>query len=95
MLISLTAVRHEHPVVFLLALVGTLVCALCAAVLEYFKPTGKRRARNGTRPRMPPGPRGLPLLGMLTMLSSKDTNTLKREVCLSLRFSLMHQLPFC
>lgn len=35
------------------------------AALEFFKPVGKRTAMNGTKPRLPPGPRGVPLLGSL------------------------------
>ncbi|KAK9789636.1 putative Cytochrome P450 [Seiridium cardinale] len=39
-------------------------------VVEIFKPMGKRKGRNGQKPRLPPGPAGVPILGSLAELRS-------------------------
>ncbi|KAL1867361.1 hypothetical protein VTK73DRAFT_4208 [Phialemonium thermophilum] len=38
------------------------------AIAEYLKPVGRRRAKNGRKPCLPPGPSGLPILGNLLEL---------------------------
>ncbi|KAH7129268.1 cytochrome P450 [Dactylonectria macrodidyma] len=58
----------EHVIIslFLLATLG--ISFIFVAIAEYFKPVGKRKCKNGQRPRLPPGPRGLPILGCLRLL---------------------------
>jgi hypothetical protein len=89
----LQAARHQHPVLFHLALVFIALLSLGVAILDYFKLVGKRRARNGTRPRLPPGPPGLPLLGLLSLLASKKNEDLKDEVRLALSCRLAPGVP--
>lgn len=62
---TIMAYRHQHPVSFTLAAAAIGLALLFWAALIFFKPVGKRRAKNGTKPRLPPGPRGVPLLGSL------------------------------
>lgn len=61
----LVAYRHQHPASFFLATAAIVLALGFWAALEFFKPVGKRTAKNGTKPRLPPGPRGVPLLGSL------------------------------
>lgn len=61
---------REHPIKFtLFTLVGSLA-VLCGFILQYFKPVGKRKKKDGQAPRLPPGPKGIPLLGNLAGLAS-------------------------
>lgn len=62
------AYRHEHPMSFGLATAAIGFALLFWAALEFFKPVGKRTAKNGTKARLPPGPRGVPLLGSLGVM---------------------------
>ncbi|KAK4206937.1 cytochrome P450 [Rhypophila decipiens] len=55
---TLKAARFQYPVVFPLTVVATAICAFWLAILKYFEPAGKRRGRDGTRSRLPRGPRG-------------------------------------
>lgn len=50
------------PAVFLLVLIFI--------VSQYFKPTGKRKLIDGRSSHLPPGPKGLPLLGSLLDLKT-------------------------
>ncbi|KAJ0165364.1 Cytochrome P450 2D3 [Colletotrichum tanaceti] len=65
---GLTWLQREHipPILAVAALISAVVF-----ILEYFKPVGKRKAKNGQRPRLPPGPPTQPLFGNL--LQFKDS----------------------
>lgn len=45
-----------------------LVFLIIVLVAQYFKPTGQRNLKDGRKSRLPPGPRGLPILGNLLSL---------------------------
>lgn len=62
---TIMAYRHQHPTAFFFGIAAIGLALFSWAVLEFFKPLGKRTAKNGTKPRLPPGPRGVPLLGSL------------------------------
>ena len=55
--------------IFAFSLIVTLLVFLVFVfVAQYFKPAGKRNLKDGRKSRLPPGPRGLPILGHLLSL---------------------------
>lgn len=69
-----------------LAVPGVVAVALSLgslAVLEYFKPVGKRRLQDGRKPHLPPGPKGQPLFGSLLMLKNAREDPEHEYVSLS------------
>ena len=69
---ALAGFYHEHPVQSIVLAVAGSLAGFWVFLLQYFKPAGKRRTKDGRKPRLPPGPKGLPLLGNLTTL--RDSN---------------------
>ncbi|KAK1753009.1 cytochrome [Echria macrotheca] len=71
---AVSAFRTNHPWLFYAAASATtslvLLVSLFLFLVEYFKPVGKRRGINGKPPILPPGPKGIPLLG--NMLDMKE-----------------------
>lgn len=65
---TIAAYRHQHPMSFRLVIAAILLAFIFWVVVDFFKPVGKRKAKNGTKPRLPPGPPGVPLLGSLGQL---------------------------
>ncbi|KAK0712794.1 cytochrome P450 [Lasiosphaeria miniovina] len=57
-----------HPIAFYAASIAALIFPIVLILLEYFKPVGKRRLKNGQKPKLPPGPWGVPLFGNLLKL---------------------------
>ena len=55
------------------AAVIAIICGLTTSlylVSEILKPVGKRNTSSGRKPRLPPGPRGVPIFGSLLDLKS-------------------------
>ena len=62
--------RASNPVLFYLSITGAAFAVFVAFLLEYLKPAGLRRLKNGKKPKLPPGPKGLPVLGHLLTLKN-------------------------
>ncbi|KAK1987948.1 cytochrome P450 [Colletotrichum cereale] len=62
---NLAWLQKEYPGVIKPLLVVTVLIIAVVSIVECLKPVGKRRAKNGKRPRLPPGPPSLPVLGSL------------------------------
>lgn len=60
--------RQDHPASFYATTALLFLGLIFAFLIEYFKPIGKRRLKSGQRSKLPPGPRGLPLIGNLHKL---------------------------
>lgn len=73
--------RREHPLVFRFSAASLVFSSLVVAVLRYFRPLGKRRGKNGMKPRLPPGPGGLPLFGSLLEISQLNGDGIRPVVC--------------
>ncbi|KAK1600071.1 cytochrome P450 [Colletotrichum navitas] len=70
---SLAKLQQEYSGAIRTVLVVTVLIIAAVSLQEYFKPVGKRRAKNGEWPRLPPGPPSLPLLGnLLQVTDAKD-----------------------
>ncbi|KAI0114068.1 cytochrome protein [Nemania sp. FL0031] len=64
------ALYSDYPLYLLFIGILTLVTVIYSLVAYIFRPIGERRGRNGQRPRLPPGPKGAPILGNLGSLRS-------------------------
>lgn len=56
---------REHPFLFYTSTFFFAILLLFTFLVEYFKPLGKRKLKDGKAPRLPPGPSGLPIFGSL------------------------------
>ncbi|KAH7010812.1 cytochrome P450 [Microdochium trichocladiopsis] len=77
---TVTAFRQQHPASFHLFTAAVVYASVAWAVLEFFKPIGKRRAKNSTKQRLPPGPPGAPLFGYLLDLKKADGPSLRSKL---------------
>ncbi|KAH7010605.1 cytochrome P450 [Microdochium trichocladiopsis] len=80
---TVTAFRQQHPASFHLFTAAVVYASVAWAVLEFFKPIGKRRAKNSTKQRLPPGHPGAPLFGYLLDLKKADGPSLRSKVLLN------------
>lgn len=74
---------EENQIMSLLLLLTLSGLLLFVAVAEYFKPTGKRRLRDGRESRLPPGPPGLPIIGLLHAMNDGRHDPDHKFVCSS------------
>ncbi|KAJ9137172.1 Cytochrome P450 [Pleurostoma richardsiae] len=64
----LVGLYGKHPILSVLAFFVSSLALIVVAIADYFKPIGKRRGKTGKKPRLPPGPPGLPIIGNLLAL---------------------------
>lgn len=77
---QLQAFREEWPTVFLFTVASIILLSISYALIQFFMPVGKRKLANGTWPVLPPGPKGLPLIGMLAAIGQGGNDELKPKV---------------
>ncbi|KAI0534432.1 cytochrome protein [Xylaria digitata] len=64
------AFYSNHPTYFFLLINLVLLIGSYSLISYIFKPIGKKRGLNGQRSHLPPGPKGIPIIGSLLMLKS-------------------------
>ncbi|KAI5463061.1 cytochrome P450 [Mariannaea sp. PMI_226] len=73
--------------------IAILLLLIFVAISQYFKPAGKRNLKDGRKALLPPGPRGLPIIGNLLGLREgrHDPNhTLLREIATFGEMTTLH-----
>lgn len=80
---SLTWLQREYSIFIPPVLAVTLLIFAVMSILEYFKPVGKRKAKNGKRPLLPPGPPTRPLFGNLLQFKGSKGDPFHKQVRLS------------
>lgn len=81
---ALVAHYVAHPWLVWVETTAVFLALVFFTFVELFKPAGKRRMKNGERPKLPPGPRGVPLLGSMPFLMKGYQDHEYKFVCLSL-----------
>ncbi|OHE97851.1 cytochrome P450 [Colletotrichum orchidophilum] len=88
----LERLRQEHFVATVLFTVAATTAVLVAIVLQYFKPVGKRRGKDGRRPVLPPGPKGVPLFGNLLQVNASKGDPYNRGLLSMAKYGEMTTL---
>lgn len=59
-----------HPGLWITIVTTAGIAALLTLLASYLRPTGKRRGTSGRKSKLPPGPRGLPIIGSMHKLAT-------------------------
>lgn len=76
--------RARYPALWLASIATAGIVAFFVLLAEHVKPTGKRRGISGKKSKLPPGPRGLPIIGSMWKLALARHDPDHTYVCLLL-----------
>lgn len=82
------------PLLFYATSVVFALFVVFFCLVEYFKPVGKRRGQRGIKPRLPPGPSGIPLLGSLLTLKNLREDHDRQHVSMKVQHRVQVTLTF-
>ncbi|KAI3535587.1 cytochrome P450 [Colletotrichum abscissum] len=88
----LERLRQEHFVASIVFAAAATAALLTTILLQYFKPVGKRRGKDGRRPVLPPGPEGVPLFGNLLQVSASKGDPYNRGLLSMAKYGEMTTL---
>lgn len=74
--------KAQYPALWLASITTAGLVAFVVLIAEHVKPTGKRRGISGQKPNLPPGPRGLPIIGSMHKLAFARHDPDHTYVCL-------------
>ncbi len=80
--------QQTCPLLFHASLVALILLLTFLGLVQYFKPVGKRKGQSGIKPRLPPGPAGIPLFGSLFTLKDIRTDHDRQHVSSILNYTI-------